>query len=359
MTIKKTTQHTPSWLEERGKEAVKKFDTLSAPQKDKQDIGMIDVSLFSLDIVSKRELQDEIKIISLPKDIVCLSLLAAAEHSLYGSLVKKYYGTLLPLETKNDALHYVSLLHSFFVFVPKKTTGKIPLRLERNTYEPISSFHILLIAEAESDLTVILEEKSTGKQPGFVSTFVESVLAEHAHITFVSLEEYDHNKQHYIRKNATVAKDAKMEWIEAYFGSLYTKTTVTAHLAENGATATNTTLFFGEEKQKFDITAQTYQHAPHTFVDMNTIGVVTDTARSMCRGLIKIDQPAYSSAGNQKIKTLLMNKDAQANAIPSMQIDNFDVHATHESSVGQISKDKLFYLMSRGLDEKKSTGKNC
>ncbi len=49
-----------------------------------------------------------------------------------------------------------------------------------------------------------------------------------------------------------------------------------------------------------------------------------------------------------------MNRDAQANAIPSMQIDNFDVRATHESSVGQISKDKLFYLMSRGLSEQEA-----
>src|SRR3989338_1331085 len=84
---------------------------------------------------------------------------------------------------------------------------------------------------------------------------------------------------------------------------------------------------------------------------MNTVGVVADHSRAMCRGLIKIAPPSFGSCGNQKIKTLLMNKDAQANAIPSMEIDNFDVRATHESSVGQINKDKLFYLMSRGFDE--------
>ncbi len=114
---------------------------------------------------------------------------------------------------------------------------------------------------------------------------------------------------------------------------------------------TNTTVFFGEGTQKFDIISRTIQIGKHTFADMNTVGVVANHSRAMCRGLIKIAQPSFGSSGNQKIKTLLMNKDAQANAIPSMEIDNFDVRATHESSVGQINKDKLFYLMSRGFDE--------
>src|SRR3989338_5632220 len=87
---------------------------------------------------------------------------------------------------------------------------------------------------------------------------------------------------------------------------------------------------------------------------MNTVGVVADHSRSMCRGLIKIAPPSFGSCGNQKIKTLLMDKNAQANAIPSIEIDNFDVRATHESSVGQINKDKLFYIMSRGFDEQQA-----
>lgn len=350
MTTKKTVQHA-EYLEHKKEDALTQFAQLSLPPKDKQDIGTIDLSS-SLDI-TKKEKSDTIQIVSIPKEIVCMSFEAALQDPHCAVLFQKKFMSLLPLENKYDALHYATLSNSLFVYIPTKKKCNIPLHIERYSYAPHSSFHILIIAEAQSELTIITEEKGE-KEPGFVSTFVEATLEQESHVTVVSLEEYDEKKQHYIRKNASVAKDGKMEWVEAYFGSMYIKTTVSAHLQQDGASATNTTLFFGEQKQKFDIISQTYQHAPHTFANMNTIGVVSDTARSMCRGLIKIDQPAYSSVGHQKIKTLLMNKDAQANAIPSMQIDNFDVRATHESSVGQISKDKLFYLMSRGLDEKQS-----
>ena len=35
--------------------------------------------------------------------------------------------------------------------------------------------------------------------------------------------------------------------------------------------------------------------------------------------------------------------------IPALEIDNNDVKCSHSSAVGQIDKEKIFYLMSRGL----------
>ena len=51
---------------------------------------------------------------------------------------------------------------------------------------------------------------------------------------------------------------------------------------------------------------------------------------------------------------MLLSKDAKADAIPSLEIENNDVKATHSASVAQINDDQMFYLMSRGLDENNS-----
>ena len=37
-----------------------------------------------------------------------------------------------------------------------------------------------------------------------------------------------------------------------------------------------------------------------------------------------------------------------------MEIDNHDVRCTHGSSVSQIDENTMFYVMSRGLDEKEA-----
>ena len=41
--------------------------------------------------------------------------------------------------------------------------------------------------------------------------------------------------------------------------------------------------------------------------------------------------------------------------MPNLFIDEYDVIANHAASIGSINKEDLFYLMSRGLEEKEAS----
>ncbi len=45
-------------------------------------------------------------------------------------------------------------------------------------------------------------------------------------------------------------------------------------------------------------------------------------------------------------------KDGKSKIWPNLLIDNFDVNANHSAYIGKFKEDKLFYLMSRGIDRK-------
>lgn len=353
MTVRSELQNQePVWLQEKRKQAMQRSKSLPEPLPEKQDIGSISLDSFSLDELEKSNVCITTQRQSIPATIICLSLLELLQNPVYTKIFQKYFGTLVSADTKYNALHYAHVQNILFVYVPKGGEATMPIHIHKAVAGNTALHHVLIVAEPLSKIVIIEEEtSSSGQTNGYMGTIVEAVVQEGAQVTYVALQNYDQHVQHYCMKRAAVAKDGRMDWIEAYFGAKYTKTTVSATLHEEGGSSTNTTIFFGEGSQKYDIISQTIQIGKHTYGDMNTVGVVTDTARSMCRGLIKIAQPSFGSSGHQKIKTLLMHKDSQANAIPSMEIDNFDVRATHESSVGQISKEKLFYLMSRGLDE--------
>ncbi len=339
------------WMHEKRAAALLLSKALAEPPLEKQDIGRISLQGFSSDAVEKSTMHFEKQIRSCPTNIICLPLHAVLLHPTYHELFQKYFSTLVPADTFYHALHYAHATNILFIYIPKDVEADRPLHIVKHAAGITALHHLLVIAEPLSKLTIIQEESAASCPAGYASTIVEASVQEGAHITHVALQEYPETFQQYAHKHAVIAKDGRMDWIEAYFGGAYTRATATATLREDGASSTNTTVFFGEGTQKFDIISRTIQVGKHTFADMNTVGVVADHSKAMCRGLIKIAQPSFGSSGNQKIKTLLMNKDAQANAIPSMEIDNFDVRATHESSVGQINKDKLFYLMSRGFDE--------
>lgn len=41
---------------------------------------------------------------------------------------------------------------------------------------------------------------------------------------------------------------------------------------------------------------------------------------------------------------------AEIDAVPMLEIENQDVRCSHAATVGRIDAEKLFYLMSRGID---------
>ena len=49
--------------------------------------------------------------------------------------------------------------------------------------------------------------------------------------------------------------------------------------------------------------------------------------------------------------TLLLSPEAETETIPTLDVRNHEVEVGHEATVGRVSRDQLFYLMSRGLDE--------
>jgi len=82
-----------------------------------------------------------------------------------------------------------------------------------------------------------------------------------------------------------------------------------------------------------------------------------ENSRALSRGLVYISKNAEQSTGYEKQDALLLSDEAEADAIPNLQIENNDVKCSHGSTIGQIDKEQLFYLMSRGLNEESAKKK--
>ena len=69
----------------------------------------------------------------------------------------------------------------------------------------------------------------------------------------------------------------------------------------------------------------------------------------------KIIKGASKSVVHQKAKGLTLSQTSKIKAMPNLYIDEYDVIANHAASIGSINKEDLFYLMSRGLEEKQAS----
>ncbi len=66
-------------------------------------------------------------------------------------------------------------------------------------------------------------------------------------------------------------------------------------------------------------------------------------------GRVVVARGAVGTDGNQSIRAMLLDRGATANARPELEIHADDVKCAHGCAIGELDKDALFYLASRGL----------
>jgi Fe-S cluster assembly protein SufD len=114
-------------------------------------------------------------------------------------------------------------------------------------------------------------------------------------------------------------------------------------------------LYFGDGKQHFDrYTLQDHQ-APSARSDLLFKGVLTDEARSVYSGLIRVHPKAQKTDAYQQNRNLLLSRTARADSIPNLEIGANDVRCTHGATVGKVDEEELFYIMCRGLTRAEAT----
>lgn len=88
-----------------------------------------------------------------------------------------------------------------------------------------------------------------------------------------------------------------------------------------------------------------------TFSRENYRGILSDRSQGVFNGRVYIAPGASGSQSEQTNKNLMLSKQAEINAKPELQIYNDDVKATHGATVGQLDKEQIFYLQSRGYTQ--------
>jgi Fe-S cluster assembly protein SufD len=78
-------------------------------------------------------------------------------------------------------------------------------------------------------------------------------------------------------------------------------------------------------------------------------GILSGRARGVFNGKIVVHKDAQKTDARQTNKNLLLSEGAGVNTKPQLEIYADDVKCSHGSTIGQLDRDALFYLRSRGM----------
>jgi Fe-S cluster assembly protein SufD len=242
--------------------------------------------------------------------------------------------------------------NGLLVVVPRGVVLEEPLYVKlTNAVDDGSLFWRLLVIAEEGARFSLIEEyaSATPDVRGYSNAVVELFVEQGAKLEYVSLQSLSRETWHFATHHARVERDAELDWVAGGFGSKKGKIRIQNDLAGPGATSRVTGAYFADATQHLDYDTFQEHIAPNTTSDFAFKGALRDSARTVWRGMIRVEKDAQKTNAYQENRNLLLSKDAHADSIPGLEILANDVRCTHGATLGRIDRDELFYCMARGL----------
>lgn len=278
----------------------------------------------------------------------------------YPELVKKYFATVIPVDdNKFAALNTAAWSGGSFVYVPKGVHVDIPLQAYFRINTPnMGQFERTLIIADEGSYVHYVEGCTAPiySTDSLHAANVEIVVEKHARVRYTTVQNWSNNVYNLVTQRAYVREGGTMEWVDGNIGSKATMKYPACILAEPYAKAETLSLGFAGKGQYQDTGAKMIHLAEHTSSTIVAKSISRNGGRSAYRGLVKIVEGAHGSSSSVVCDALLVDDYSRTDTYPHVDVREDEVSMAHEATVSKVSDDQLFYLMSRGLEEKEAMG---
>ncbi len=256
-------------------------------------------------------------------------------------------------EDKFLLLHEALCSQSIVVKIPDNTAHNVKIsELAGNK----NTFTSIFVVCGEHSQSKIIFEISSGNVY-YRSSLVKITARQGSRVKVVHAQNAGEKTISFEKEIAVVEKDAELRFVDVCAGSCFTKRDLYAELKGEGASIQISGVNLGKREQVFDLHYSMIHSAKNTSSNMLMKGVLDEKAKCTLRGLVRIEKNCSGCKGYQKEDTLLLSESAQSDLLPKLEIDNDNVKCSHGSTVTHLDEEKMFYLMSRGLNESEAKRK--
>ena len=276
----------------------------------------------------------------------------------YPEIFKKYFNTLVKYdENKYTALNGAVWSGGSFIYIPPHTKLDRPLQ----SYFRINSVNMgqfertLIIVDEGSELHYMEGcTAPTYSTDSLHAAVVEIFVGKNAKCRYTTIQNWSNNVYNLVTKRALVEENGLMEWIDGNIGSKVNMKYPSCILSGKNAKGRCISIAVATKDQIQDAGARMIHLAPNTESEIISKSIAANGGEATYRGKVKITKDAVNSKSIIKCDTILLDELSRSDTVPDNIILNESSTLNHEATVSKIDKDKLFYLMSRGISEDKA-----
>ena len=256
----------------------------------------------------------------------------------------------------------------FISYIEEFYNSGITLRLSKNTKldDPINIKFLLdydnstlvdyniIIAEEGSEATIIIDYTSDSSSNGFHNGLTKVYAKENSVINVIKLQRLNDKSQSFDSNLAFVEGHGQVNWVSIELGSNISGANYTTYLDGEASEGNLSSIYIGDGSRKLDLGYTMIHKGIRSISNIESKGVLMDEAKKVFRGNLYFKQGSRLSKGSEEEYVILLDPKVQSHSIPGLFCEEDDVQGAHAASAGQLNKDKLFYLMSRGLSERQA-----
>lgn len=212
----------------------------------------------------------------------------------------------------------------------------------------IQPYNILSVGLG-SRVTFIESYVSLGSAQYFTNTVTEILLNENARLDYYKLQHESSNAFHIGTTTVQQSRGSQFYSTSISTGAELGRHNLNVLLNGEDVFCQLNGLYFAQGNQLLDHHTFIDHAKPHGTSQEFYKGIIDDQARAVFNGIILVRKDSQKTDSRQTNKNLLLSETAMVDTKPQLEILANDVKCAHGATVGQIDKNALFYLRSRGI----------
>lgn len=295
----------------------------------------------------------------LPPEVVCEPLgLALSGHArdLAPYLGHEFTGS----EQGFAALNAAFADDGLYVHVPAGVDVSVPLMLlfaGSEDDEPRMT-HPRVVIRLEADSRLVLVEDFSGEagHRNLTNLVTQIDVGEGAELRHLRVQRDGDKALLVNRTDINIAARGRYTGFAFDLGGRLARHDLNVSLDAEQASCELNGLYVLGGRQHVDNHTRIDHRVPNTRSEEIYKGVMSGHSRGVFNGKVVVHEGADGTDASQSNPNLLLSRNAEVDAKPELEIYADDVKCSHGATVGQLDRDALFYLRSRGMDEEEARG---
>ena len=287
---------------------------------------------------------------------ICL-MSSVSNKPKYAPIIENYFNKALKKDGISD-LNTAFSKEGAFIHIPKNKLVEKPIQIIHFNSGNESSLMLqprnLIIVDENSQLQIIERHQNLNENEVLTNSVTEIFVNPKSIVDYYKIQN-DNKQASIIDTTSIVQEHNSVCTLHTFsFGGKLTRNNLTFSQKGEHIESIMKGITIIEEKQHVDHNTLVHHIKPNCESHQDYKGIFDDSSTGVFNGTVVVEKEAQKTNAFQANNNVLLSDKASINTKPQLEIFADDVKCSHGCTIGQLDKNALFYLKSRGIPEKEA-----